>query len=101
LFDDPKQYPGRKFIIEKQNADMSKIIVPWAIGAETLLYSSLDSPDNARTIYMVGDLDNYNYNREDPELFMCVSFWRNWDTASLNKSYFRLQGGGYVPLFLP
>jgi hypothetical protein len=100
LLEQSTQLPGRKFLIEKQSTDMSKIIVPWAIGAETLLYSSLDSPDDSRTLYLVDDLEGFQFDRDDPNLYLCVPFWPNWDAASLNKSYFILQDGRYSPLIL-
>jgi len=101
LLETSSSFPGNKFIIEKGSTDMSKIIVPWAIGAETLLYSSLNSPDDARTIYMVDDLEEFQFDRNDSNLFLGASFWRDWDASSLNQSYIRLQEGVYSELVLP
>jgi hypothetical protein len=98
LFKYTRQYSGRKFIMEKQDVDMTKLYVPWAIGAETLLYSSLDSPGDARTIYLVETLVHFDYREEDTDLYLCVDFWRDWNAESLNKSYFELEQGKYVPL---
>ncbi len=74
---------------------MSKIIVPWAIGAETLLRSAMISPVESRTIFMVEDLENFSYNTEDPYLYLAVHFWRDWNAGSLNLTYFKLGEGSY------
>jgi hypothetical protein len=95
LLENTQQLPGNKFIMEKADVDMSKIIIPWAIGAETLLYSSLGSPDETRTLYMVDDLENFNYEKENTDLFLCVNFWRNWSASGMNQSYFNLQKDSY------
>jgi hypothetical protein len=101
LLENSSSFPGNKFIIEKKSIDMSKIIVPWAIGVETLLYSSLDSPDDARTIYLVDDLEEFQIDWEDPALFLGANFLRDWNASSLNKTYIKLQDGKYSQLVLP
>lgn len=95
LLEYSNQFPEKKFIIEKKNVSMEKIIVPWAFATETLIYSSVISHDDARTFYLIDDIETFKFDDQNPDLFLCVDFWRSWDGRRLNASYFDLPEGRY------
>jgi hypothetical protein len=90
-----EKYPGKKFIIGKKDVDMNKIIVPWALSVETLLYSSLGSPDSSKTFFFTEDTGKFNFDKENPDLFLCTNFWQDWSSENLNRKYFRLKEERY------
>ena len=87
-----------KFVIERRNISGKHIRVSWAFAMETLLYSSLQSPDSARTIYVVDDLKTLNANLGNQDLFMAVPFYRDKRSSSLDHSYFQLSNTPYTKL---
>jgi hypothetical protein len=81
--------PKKVMFYNKDNKNQS--IISWAIGVETLLYSSLDSPQNSKTVYFIkkGEkLDSVIMSK--PNTFLCVTFWPYWNTKEFNKKYFEL-----------
>ncbi len=90
-----QKFPERKFIIQKQLIDMNKLIIPWALSVETLLFSSLDSPDSSKTFFITDDVNKLNYTKDNVELFMCTDFWLDWNIKELNNKYFKLKEGKY------
>jgi hypothetical protein len=80
----------RKFLVEKQDVDMERLIIPWAVSVETLLYSSMESPDHSATIYISEDFGHFIQLADKPGLFLCTDFWLEWDITALNKNYFRM-----------
>jgi len=93
----------RKFIIEKKNVDMGKIIIPWAVSVETLMYSSMDSPDSSRTFFITEDPVKYKSLVGKQDLFLCTYFWPEWSVKGLNHGYFRLPEEKYqvIPSVIP
>ncbi|MCB8999113.1 MAG: hypothetical protein H6540_03450 [Bacteroidales bacterium] len=86
-----------KFIIEKKTLDMDKLIGTWSIANESLLISSINGPENAKTMYLVDcPADLNNFNMEEKEIFLCVSFWQSWNYNSLNPRYFKLPPEPYT-----
>ena len=90
-----EKFTGEKFLIAKKDIDMDRIIIPWALSVETLLYSSLESADSTKTFFISEDPYKLNFDRKDPDLFLCTDFWLNWNSKELNRKYFRLKEGRY------
>ncbi|MCX6258320.1 MAG: hypothetical protein NTW49_10565 [Bacteroidia bacterium] len=95
LVESTKRFDERKFLIPKSKVKMEDVMVPWAFSIETLIISSLDSPDDARTIYIVNnnELDEIDLNQEN--LFLKVIFDLKSNSDELSKRYFSLPHGIY------
>ncbi len=94
-----KQYekePHRKYIVKRSVLDQEKLMVPWGFAFETLIYTSLEGPDHGKTFYVVDDLETFEYNKKDKDLFLAVPFWRDWKIEDLNPKYFRLPEEEYT-----
>ena len=90
---------SRKIIIERNNIDMDRLGVTWSFANETLLISSLEGPENSKTIYLVDNLEELkNYDMKKTDVFLCVPFWLEWNYSSLNPRYFRLPREPYCIL---
>ncbi len=81
----------RKLLIPSSCAPSREI--NWAIGAETLLYSSLTGKENSMTAY-INDGDTSHLN--ETNLFLLVPFWKYSDESQLNSNYFDLGHQKYV-----
>lgn len=92
------QYNGtgqRKFIIPKTSMDENIVVGRWAFAFETLMYSSLKGPDSGLSIYVAEDPENFEYDQNNPQLFLAVPFWRDWKIKDLNEKYFILPAQQY------
>jgi hypothetical protein len=80
-----------KIIVEKKNLNIYRVGSTWSYANETLLLSSLDGPQNAKTVYVV---DDRNQLKDDDlqknDVYLCVPFWLKWNYSSLNQRYFQL-----------
>ena len=86
-----KQANTPKTIYFFDQTSREKLSIPWAIGVETLIYSSIKYPQNVKTVFFIEKgqkLDSLSLS--DPNLFLCVSFWPYWKTNELNRKYFNL-----------
>ena len=86
---------NKKFIIEQK--ELNEIIrAPWAVSVETLLLSTINSPDNQKTIYVTSNKQEFEkVNIELPDQFFLVPFWFKLDQP-LNQRYFKLSPGPYT-----
>lgn len=65
--------------------------ISWAVGVETLLYTSLEGPEKSRTIFFIEKDEKLDSSfLTDPNTFLCVKFWPYWDSRELNNTYFKL-----------
>ncbi|PCJ88412.1 MAG: hypothetical protein COA57_03290 [Flavobacteriales bacterium] len=90
VLDYTKQFPERKFVIERKNISEKHIKVPWAFAFETLLFSSIQNPDSSRTVYIVDDINAFETNSQNKNLFLAAPFWRDMRIDDLNLTYFNL-----------
>jgi hypothetical protein len=79
--------------VDDRSIDQKKAITTWASGYETILISSLISPDSCMVIQIDNDLNKYSYALNfDTSL---VTIFGVWGKSQLPKKYFHLQGGKY------
>jgi len=95
ILDISAKYEGKKFIITRENIDINDIMIPWAFSVETLIFSSVDSPDSARTIYVAKKNELAGTDIKDKKLFLLVNFWLTYRSDHLNPHYFRIPPGEY------
>jgi hypothetical protein len=72
--------------------DLNQINVPWGLAPESLLLTSLDSPDSSRTVYIVehGQILPPDLKLNDPMLFICTYWAPNLNVEKMDKRYFNL-----------
>jgi hypothetical protein len=92
---------GSKFFTTEDQINNSKILYMWGVGFESLLISSLNGPEFSKTIYPFRDTINLPEYIEDPNLYLCVFFWPQWDIRNLNEKYFKLPQQKYIEIELP
>ena len=79
--------------VDAKLIDHKKAIITWASGYESILISSLNSPDSCRVVQIDDDPNKYNYAiNYDTSL---VTIFGVWDRSQLPKRYFQLQNGKY------
>ena len=86
------QYSGSKFWVRGENLSV-KYFDTWALPYESLILSSIESPDNAITIALESNCKQNNSLMES-ELFFINPYWDN-NTETLPAKYFKLQKGKY------
>jgi hypothetical protein len=78
---------------DESSIDSKKMIMTWASGYESVLISSLSSPDSCMVVQIDKDPDHYSYALgSDTSL---VTIYGIWDKSKLPARYFRLRGGKY------
>ncbi len=82
--------PGRKFYTWSDNIDSERVMFTWSIPVETLLMSSLDGPQHSATLYVFPGKEDLPDYIQYPDLFLCVTFWEEWNVHDLNTRYFVL-----------
>jgi hypothetical protein len=79
--------------VDNQLIDQKKAIMTWGSGYESILISSLKSPDSCRVVQIDNDPNKYNY------VLSCdtclVTIYGVWDKSQLPNEYFKLGGGKY------
>jgi hypothetical protein len=79
--------------VDNKLIDQKKAIITWASGYESILISSLISPDSCRVVQIDNDPNKYSYALNyDTSL---VTIYGVWGKGQLPKRYFRLAGGRY------
>ncbi|MCB0634528.1 MAG: hypothetical protein R2824_03475 [Saprospiraceae bacterium] len=86
----------RKLLAHMDQFDWNKLWMPWAVGFETLLISSLDGPEGSTTIYFQQPHENWDEQLDDPNFFLSLHYApifvkQEW----LNSRYFHLPPGPY------
>jgi hypothetical protein len=70
--------------------------ISWALGVETLLYSSLKGPNHSKTVYFIKEGNKLDSSYlANPNTFLCVTFWPYWEADKLNRRYFNLPSVKY------
>jgi len=71
--------------------NMKVIKIPWAVGVETLLLTSLSGPEFSKTVYFINNETKLKSSlMSDSSTFLCVPFWQYWNVKKLNSKYFHL-----------
>ncbi len=89
--------PEKKFILNENLVDHETLSVNWGLAPETLILSSLESPDSSLTIYIndaSGKLRS-NPDHTDTTLLICAPWVQELTTTLLNKKYFNIDHSGY------
>lgn len=97
-----RTFDEKKFIVNDQNIDWNFICADWALSFESLLLSTIQSPDSAVTFYTTQNIHEYDSLLSNKNLFIGADFAPFWFTSnSLNQKYFRLKNTVYRKLNSP
>jgi hypothetical protein len=97
-----RKHGTRKGMVSDRTIDWGKIISRWDIAFESLLLSSIDSPDSATTFFLASSMNEYDSLISSPDLFVSVDFAPLWFwNKDLNKKYFNLKPTLYKKLNSP
>lgn len=83
---------GQKFFFKQENLNHDKILINWAFGMESLLMSSLESPDSSITIFLLKDFTTVK-DFSPEKIYLCPFYPVLWNVSELNHNYFRFSPG--------
>jgi|GEM_PF-3598231 len=66
----------------------------WATGIDMLMLS-LTKHTASNTLFLTNDKYNFNFDKNDTTLFLCVSWAPYWNVKKLNRKYFKLSDQTY------
>lgn len=97
VMDDYRTSSDGKFIVHARYFKWDRLWYQWAVGVETLLYSSLEGPKNSSTVYLQDWFDQQPDEREDTgDWFLGVKFAPfKYSSEELPARYFQLPSGKY------
>lgn len=100
MLQDCKEQNVNKAVIITEGRIGERLMVPWALSVETLMLSSLNSPNNSRTLYAqtTGEEARRLANETRPDQLLFTNFWLHYDPKSLNGRYFNLRNAPYAVL---
>lgn len=90
------QHDERKLLAHMDEFDWNKLWMPWAVGFETLLISSLDGPQGTTTLYFQQHHEDWDEQMQNPQFFLSLHYApifvkQEW----LNSRYFQLPPASY------
>jgi hypothetical protein len=71
-------------------ADKKKLLLAWGTGYESMLLSSLPSPDSCTIVQF--DNDNDHYRNDAVSDTLLLTSLRVWGKSKVPQQYFRLRG---------
>jgi hypothetical protein len=89
--------PAKKYLLNDNNIPKDITSGEWAIPFETLLYSSLPSPDSAITFFYSNPMNKYDDLLNKENVFLGPNWAPMWFSSNtLYKDYFHLPSSGYL-----
>lgn len=92
-----RDFPEKKFVIPAQMISRERLNVNWGLATESLMLSSLESPDSSVSIYVNDDdgkiPEGTNFN--DSLLFICAPWAKDLEIRRLDRRYFDLRNSPY------
>ena len=83
---------GSKFIVKAENINTSALVIRYLFSTETLLYSSLNGPENSKTIFISDSVLDSTKLKNDADLFLFTNYYLYRDQSILNPHYFHISG---------
>jgi len=99
LTDRGRKMPEKKYVIDSRNLPWQYNWVSWALPFETLLYSSLESPDSSISVCSAQPVSQYDSISTWKNIFLGPTWAITWFwTTDIDKRYFSLPPGEYKKL---
>lgn len=89
-----RTHEGRKFIVERENINPGKLGVEYSLSTETLLLTSIESPDSSLTIHCLLKSLAHTYDTTSTDQYIFMPYWPV-NLKNLNSKYFKLPEGKY------
>jgi hypothetical protein len=89
-----RQTGARNFYLPLSQAPTDTLLMTWGVPYETLLLSSLESPDNTATLVVLPEPGAHAEALKNGGFL--VTEFKDWPLDSLRQGYFEMDGGGYV-----
>jgi hypothetical protein len=97
-----RQFDERKYLISTMNYPWEYTWVTWSLPFETLMYSSLENPDDAVTYFIAWDINGYDDIIGKKNVFLGPEWSPTWfESHNMNKKFFNLPSGGYIKMNSP
>jgi hypothetical protein len=92
-----RTFPEKKFVITEKMVSRDQLNVNWALAPETLILSSLESPDSSVSLYIndEGGKIPGGTNLSDSLLFICAPWAKDLEIRRLDRRYFDLRHSPY------
>jgi hypothetical protein len=88
-----KEHGLNGVFVDDKLVDQNKAIMTWGSGYESILISSLISPDSCQMIQIDPDPEHYRWSlNADTSL---VTIYGVWGKSQVPEGYFKLRGGKY------
>ncbi|NBC25021.1 MAG: hypothetical protein GVX78_05345 [Bacteroidetes bacterium] len=86
-----------KTLYPEKKVKWGKVIVPWSVSFTTLIYSTLQNPEDSRTVYLYDKKElEQKINVNDKNIFLGASFNLNqFEEEDIPERYFKLKKGKY------
>jgi hypothetical protein len=97
LITSARRFPEKKFIVSESMIDRNQLNVNWGLAPETLILSSLESPDSSISMYINDENGKIaeGTNLNDSLLFICAPWAKDLEIRRLDRHYFRLSNSPY------
>jgi len=86
-----------RLLVKKENAPMDTLIMEWGVPYSTMLLSSLEHPDSAKTLFIDSDFEKFQSYLDKDNYFLSI-FKKIEVEDFLNPNYFELKNGRYILL---
>ncbi len=84
ILDGQLESEEHKLVTSMDAFDWERLWLHWAIGIETLMMSTLETPDHPKTLYFYENKANIDQLLEDPDLFLALQYFFNpYEVAQL------------------
>ncbi len=91
-----KNSDSRKFVITDEIINHDLVKANWCLAIESLLYSSLSSPDSAVTFFYQKNIKSLLDLEKTDEIFYATPWGMNWHSNTLNEKYYNLPTQKYA-----
>jgi hypothetical protein len=94
-----RQMPEKKYVIDSRNLPWHYDWISWALPFETLLYSSLESPDSAVSVCVATPVSQYDSISTWKNVFLGPPWAITWFwIPDIDKKFYSLPDGPYAKL---
>lgn len=89
---------NQKFYIESSNLNSEILLVPWGTAVETLIYTSIKTPEHPKTLFVYNKMPPVDMNNQKSDLFLAFPWWPEWSYQTLNLDYFKIRKSVYTEI---
>lgn len=86
-----QKYEGNRFVIKHDKELMRLIKIEWAVPLESMLLSSLEHPDSAKSIFLYDGKYSYPLDKSKDKVDQLVTIYTGYPTADFPKEFFNLK----------